>query len=634
MKYLDDYHVLVNGKDVTNFTSDLTLEDSLNSVSVTFSFTVFISQWDKYVKNLHIAPGDKVSFKNNGDELFSGRVAVVGLDGLVTAYDNGRYLNKSEVILQCSAARADDAIRQLCGKAGVKPGDIAELATRIDNLWVGSTPASILTEILEICTAETGKKYRYRIENGALNVKELTNEPIIAWHKPAANLAPFNITWALGQVSGEDSAEDLYNAVVIAAEDDGKVYVGAQAFNTESQRLHGSLQHIETVSSNPGRASLELMAKNLLNEYDRITHTRTIEEIWGADEVKSGVVLSFNSPAFGIKGLHRVTHVVHNYGNAGHTMQLELEALEQPRAAQDSAWMKGEDIPPATDNVQVFGLPDSFGAEAELGSGKDISGMALVGGKSVKALFTAYYPANNAKEGGLKDSMGNWLNPANKTCAAPVSIPFGTKITIQGTGTSRDGETYTVTDRGEAITVSNGVYHFDLLMRTSAECNNWGRRYGTAIIGGTWKNTGSVNTVSVSANTAADFIAVAKAEIGYEEYGKNMTKYGEWSGNNGVSWCVIFVCWCSSKAGAPIPTNYAAVSDMANYFKGKGLYKAVSTGYTPKPGDLMIQGSRHIGIVESATRAEVHTIEGNVSNRVSRMVRSYSEISGFCTPWK
>lgn len=103
---------------------------------------------------------------------------------------------------------------------------------------------------------------------------------------------------------------------------------------------------------------------------------------------------------------------------------------------------------------------------------------------SVKAKFTAYYPANNAMEGGFYDAQGNLLNPTNKTCAAPPSIPFGTKITVQGTGTSLDGITYTVTDRGGAIQIENGVYHFDLLMSSNAECNRWGVKYGTAIIGG------------------------------------------------------------------------------------------------------------------------------------------------------
>ena len=59
--------------------------------------------------------------------------------------------------------------------------------------------------------------------------------------------------------------------------------------------------------------------------------------------------------------------------------------------------------------------------------------------------------------------------------------------------------------------------------------------------------------------TVEEFIAVAKAEIGYVEKdskkdldnksanagSKNFTKYGEWYKNNGVYWCQQFVSWCA-----------------------------------------------------------------------------------------
>lgn len=102
----------------------------------------------------------------------------------------------------------------------------------------------------------------------------------------------------------------------------------------------------------------------------------------------------------------------------------------------------------------------------------------------VKAMFTAYYPADNAMEGGFLDALGNKLDPSKNTMAAPSCVPFHTMVTIEGTGTERDGTTYEVLDRGGAITVDNGVYHFDILMRTEAECNNWGIKYGYAVIGG------------------------------------------------------------------------------------------------------------------------------------------------------
>ena len=105
------------------------------------------------------------------------------------------------------------------------------------------------------------------------------------------------------------------------------------------------------------------------------------------------------------------------------------------------------------------------------------------GTRTVKALFTAYYPANNAMEGGYLDCKGNKLNPAEHTCAAPKEVQYGTCITPQGTGTIIDGVSYRVNDRGGAIKVEGGVYHFDILMNSKAECVAFGRRSGTAVIG-------------------------------------------------------------------------------------------------------------------------------------------------------
>ena len=613
-EYVDEHKLILyrdgaQPRDITAFVSSLTLTDDLDQLAADLTFTVFTSVWDKYTPRLALAPGDKVRVVNHSATVFSGVIVTVTLDGGVTAYDRGWYLNKSEIVLQVTSLAADQVIRKACAKAGVGVGKVCSLPTIITQLWTGSTPADIIGEILDTCTAATGKEYRHRVDDSGLVVEELPTAPIQAMHKPASNLAAFNITWALGQVSGEDSIADTYNAVVIAAEDDGKAYIGAQASNAASIKRYGFMQHIETVTENPGTAVLGQMVKNLLQKADKVGRTRSVSEIWGCDEVTSGVVLSFNSPAFGISGRQRVTRVVHHYGGAGHTMELELSALEQPRAAAEGKTAPADLKAASADKVQVYGLPE-------------LSGDGDDSGTTVKALFTAYYPAANAMEGGYLDALGNRLDPSKRTCAAPPSVPFGTRITVQGTGTSLDGVAYTVNDRGGAIQIENGVYHFDLLMSTNAECSRWGRKTGSAVIGGSDSN-----------GSATSFINAALAEVGYKESGKNINKYGAWAGHNGVAWCVYFVCWCAAKSGAPIPTSYGYVGDMTKYFSARGKYKTVASGYRPKAGDLMIQGDRHIGIVLSADASGCETVEGNCADSVKKMTRSYSEITGFCVPW-
>ena len=465
--YVDDHRVILYrdgaaARDITAFCGDLTAKDDLDALSVEVTFHIFKSVWDKYTPALNLAPGDKIRIVNHGNAVFSGVVVTVTLDGTVTAYDRGWYLNKSEIILQVNNLAADQVIRQASAKAGVSVASVCSLPTKITQLWTGKTPADIFDEVLETAEAETGKNYYYYVAERGLVVAPLPTSAIKAMHRPAENLPGFDITWALGEVSGEDSISDTYNAVVIAAESDGRAYRGAQASNAASIARYGFLQKVETVTENPGTAALGQRVRNLLASADRVGRKRQISEIWGCDEVRSGVVLDFNSPAFGISGRHRVTSVTHQYGGAGHVMSLEISALDEPRAAAAGKSSAAAVKAASADSVKVWGLPD-------LGGGAS-------GGTTVKALFTAYYPAANALEGGFLDAQGNRLDPSKKTCAAPPSVAFGTKVTVQGTGTSLDGETYTVNDRGGAIQIENGVYHFDLLMRTNAECNSWGRK--------------------------------------------------------------------------------------------------------------------------------------------------------------
>ena len=139
---------------------------------------------------------------------------------------------------------------------------MCSLPTKITQLWTGSTPADIISDVLDTCTSATGKQYRHTAwTTAACRSTHPPTTPIKAYHKPAKNIAAFDITWALGQVSGEDSTTDTYNAVVIAAEDDGKAYIGAQASNAASIALRFHAAHRDR-DREPRTAVLGQMIKN------------------------------------------------------------------------------------------------------------------------------------------------------------------------------------------------------------------------------------------------------------------------------------------------------------------------------------------------------------------------------------
>lgn len=214
----------------------------------------------------------------------------------------------------------------------------------------------------------------------------------------------------------------------------------------------------------------------------------------------TGYGVTVTDSSTGLKGLFYIDTDSHTWENGEYKIQLNLNyknIMNEVTAGEDEQ-----------QQVATTPIDDNYSNDGTEG---------ILNGKKVKALFTAYYPANTKMEGGFYDSLGNRLDPSKKTCAAPKSIPFHTKIQPSGTGSFIDGKTYTVTDRGGKINVVNGVYHIDILMSSASECNKFGKKYGYIIIGdGTGYKTPST-TIGGNEKTsekANKLISVAKSKLG------------------------------------------------------------------------------------------------------------------------
>jgi hypothetical protein len=96
----------------------------------------------------------------------------------------------------------------------------------------------------------------------------------------------------------------------------------------------------------------------------------------------------------------------------------------------------------------------------------------------------------------------------------------------------------------------------------------------------------------------------------------------------GAPWCAYFVSWAAAQAGAPIGDGgkgEGSVSGIAAWAQRTGRLTS-----TPQPGDLILFGSHHVGIVESVNAdGSLTTIEGNSSDGVHRRVHHPSDASGF-----
>ena len=120
----------------------------------------------------------------------------------------------------------------------------------------------------------------------------------------------------------------------------------------------------------------------------------------------------------------------------------------------------------------------------------------------------------------------------------------------------------------------------------------------------------------------SNVVKVAQQEVGYIERKGNLTKYGEWFGLNGVSWCGIFVSWCYAMGGVPLPKigfkrGFAGCQTAVEYFRAHYLITI-----NPIAGDIVFydwQGDGHFdhtGIfLKHNENNTFFAIEGNTSTK-------------------
>jgi hypothetical protein len=99
----------------------------------------------------------------------------------------------------------------------------------------------------------------------------------------------------------------------------------------------------------------------------------------------------------------------------------------------------------------------------------------------------------------------------------------------------------------------------------------------------------------------------------------------------GAPWCAYFVSWAARQAGTPLGDageGFGAVSQIHDWAERTG--RLLPPGAQPAPGDIILFGSRHVGIVERVNPdGSLQTVEGNSSSAVSRVSRSAGEATGF-----
>lgn len=133
---------------------------------------------------------------------------------------------------------------------------------------------------------------------------------------------------------------------------------------------------------------------------------------------------------------------------------------------------------------------------------------------------------------------------------------------------------------------------------------------------------------STASAGALGAVAAARTQIGQAEFppGSNESpRIAEYrSAVQGAvvgPWCADFASWCAAQAGVPLGENgegFQSVGALWEWAERSGRAIPAEEG-SPAPGDLIVWGSEHVGIIESVDPdGTIHTIEGNSSDEVAQ----------------
>ena len=148
-------------------------------------------------------------------------------------------------------------------------------------------------------------------------------------------------------------------------------------------------------------------------------------------------------------------------------------------------------------------------------------------------------------------------------------------------------------------------------------------------------------SLTSGSSPGSQIVAVAESQLGQTEQppGSNespaIAQYrGATAGAEpGAPWCAYFASWVARQAGEPIGEGgegLGSVSQIWSWAQSSGRAITNGPGVVPKPGDLIVFGGEHVGIVKDVLpNGQIQTIEGNYENKVAANVRSPTEATGY-----
>ncbi|ASJ54198.1 hypothetical protein BP422_11960 [Brevibacillus formosus] len=280
--------------------------------------------------------GDVVLLLKDGEEINRGVVVKEGRQGrsaiTYTVYDYAWYLGKSKSVYQFNKIPASQAITKILSDFGMLIGNVPEMPTIIDDIFLEKSPAEIIETIYKLHERRSGKRYNVEMRQGKIYFEEMKDLLIKGTFKLAENIAPVDVmTNPLG-ADRTRSIEEMRNRVKILIERDEKeknkpkYEIVATSQDEGLIRKYGLLEEVFKIDAEDAAKAREV-ARILLKRLARIHETNSIQ-LMGDVAFKAGRLLDVTEPVTGMQNRFMITSAKHEVKNQIHTMQLDLALPE------------------------------------------------------------------------------------------------------------------------------------------------------------------------------------------------------------------------------------------------------------------------------------------------------------------
>jgi|GEM_PF-825237 len=281
--------------------------------------------------------GDVVILTKDGQEVNRGVIVTErrnGRDSIkYTVYDYAWYLGKSKSVYQFNNIPASQAITKILNDFGMLIGNVPDMGTLIDEIYLEKSPAEIIDNIYKLHERSTGKRYNVEMRQGRIYFEEMKDLVIKGTFKMADNIAPIDV---LANPLGADrtrSIENMRNRVKILIERDKedktlpKYEIVATSQDEALIRKYGLLEEVFKIDAEDAAKAREV-ARILLQRLGKVQETNSIE-LMGDVAFKAGRLFDVTEPVTGMQGRFMIISAKHEVKSQMHTMQLQLALPEE-----------------------------------------------------------------------------------------------------------------------------------------------------------------------------------------------------------------------------------------------------------------------------------------------------------------